>query len=78
MVGLTFDLPDKPGPLAEITSIIAGLGGNVISVIHERASNYRDINSCLLHIEMETRNHEHVQEIKDALINAGYVIVKSY
>lgn len=78
VVGLTFDLPDKPGPLAEITSIIAGLGGNVISVIHERASNYRDINSCLLHIEMETRNHEHVQEIKDALINAGYVIVKSY
>ena len=78
VVGLTFDLPDKPGPLAEITSIIAGLGGNVISVIHERASNYRDINSCLLHIEMETRNHEHVQEIMDALINAGYVIVKSY
>lgn len=78
VVGLTFDLPDKPGPLAEITNIIAGLGGNVISVIHERASNYADINSCLLHIEMETRNHKHVEEIKEKLIDAGYTIVKSF
>ena len=78
VVGLTFDLPDKPGPLAEITNIIAGLGGNVISVIHERASNYADINSCLLHIEMETRNHQHVEEIKEKLTDAGYTIVKSF
>ena len=78
VVGMTFDLPDKPGPLADITSIIANLGGNVISVIHERASNYRDINSCLLHIEMETRDHEHVNKIREALIKEGYTILKSY
>lgn len=78
VIALTFDLPDKPGPLAEISNIIAGLGGNVISVIHERASNFTDINSCLLHIELETRNHEHVDEIKKKLKEAGYNIVKSY
>lgn len=78
VIALTFDLPDKPGPLAEISNIIAGLGGNVISVMHERASNFTDINSCLLHIELETRNHEHVDEIKKKLKEAGYNIVKSY
>lgn len=78
VVGLTFDLPDQPGPLAEISRIIAELGGNVISLMHERASNVGDINSCLLHVEMETRNYEHVEEIKKSLIEAGYKIVKSY
>lgn len=78
VIALTFDLPDKPGPLAEISNIIAGLGGNVISVMHERASNFTDINSCLLHIELETRNHEHVDEIKKKLKEAGYNIIKSY
>lgn len=78
VVALTFDLPDRPGPLADISHIISRLGGNVISVIHERSSSFTDINSCLLHIEMETRNHEHVAEIKSALEAAGYHIQKSY
>ena len=78
VVGITFDLPDQPGPLAEISRIIAERGGNVISVIHERASNIADINSCLLHIEMETRDYQHVEEIKSRLTEAGYNIVKSY
>lgn len=78
VIALTFDLPDQPGPLAEISRIIAEQGGNVISVIHERASNFADINSCLLHIEMETRNQQHVETIKNKLLEAGYKIVKSY
>lgn len=78
VVALTFDLPDRPGPLAEISKIISDLGGNVISVIHERSSNFTDINSCLLHIEMETRNHAHVAEIKEKLEASGYPILKSY
>lgn len=78
VVGLTFDLPDKPGPLAHITNTIASLGGNVISVIHERSSSFTDINSCLLHIELETRDHAHVEEIKEKLQAEGYNILKSY
>lgn len=78
VVALTLDLPDKPGVLAEISGIIADLGGNVISVIHERSSNFSSINGCSLHIEMETRNHEHVEEIKKHLQEAGYPILRSY
>ena len=78
VVALTFELTDRPGPLADISRIISELGGNVISVIHERTSSFTDINSCLLHIEMETRNLEHVNEIKQKLEEAGYPILKSY
>ena len=78
VVALTFDLPDRPGPLADISKIISDLGGNVISVIHERSSTFTNINGCLLHIEMETRNHDHVAQIKRKLEEAGYVILRSY
>lgn len=78
VVALTLDLPDKPGVLAEISKIISQQGGNVISVIHERTSSFTNINGCLLHIEMETRDHEHVAEIKRLLEAAGYPIIQSY
>lgn len=78
VVALTLDLPDKPGVLAEISKIISDEGGNVISVIHERSSNVANITSCQLHIEMETRNHQHVDCIKVKLEDAGYPIIKSY
>ena len=78
VVALTLDLPDKPGVLTEISKIISDQGGNVISVIHERSSTFTNIKGCHLHIEMETRNHEHVAEIKRLLKAAGYPILRSY
>lgn len=78
VVALSLDLPDRPGVLAEISKIIAEEGGNVISVIHERSANFAPINGCVLHIEMETRNHDHVEHIKQKLTEAGYPILKSY
>lgn len=35
---VTIDLSDKPGVLAEVSDIIGKLGGNIISVTHERIS----------------------------------------
>lgn len=74
---LNIELLDKPGQLKGVSKIIADLGGNVISVHHERASECSDINGCYLRIELETRNYEHIEEIKTALINAGYNIASS-
>ena len=78
LVAITLDLPDRPGALADVSKVIAGLGGNVISVVHERVSSFTNINSWLLHIEMETRNQAHIDEIKEGLKNTGYTILRSY
>lgn len=72
---LCIELMDKPGQLREVSSIIAALGGNVISVHHERASEKMDINGCFLRIVLETRNYEHIKMIMDALIKAGFRLV---
>ncbi len=72
---LCIELMDKPGQLQDVSTIIATHGGNVISVHHERASETMDINGCYLRIVLETRNHEHIKEITDALTGAGFKLV---
>ena len=67
-------LIDKPGQLKGVSQIIADLGGNVTSIHHERSSEGSDVNGCYLRIVLETRNFEHIKQIKDALTDAGYCI----
>lgn len=75
LADLVIELLDKPGQLKGVSKIISELGGNVISVNHDRADLNMDINACFLRISMETRNHAHVEEIKSTLINHGYKII---
>lgn len=72
---MTIELMDKPGQLELVSHIIAAQGGNVITVHHERANEGSDINGCYLRIEMETRNFEHIVQIRKALTDAGLHIV---
>ena len=69
---MSVELLDKPGQLQDVAEAIAKEGGNVISVHHERASEGSDINGCYLRLVMETRNFEHIEAIKNALIARGY------
>ena len=72
---LNIELLDKPGQLKDVSRIIADLGGNVISIHHERANEGSDINGCFLRITMETRDYAHIQEIRSALMGAGFHLV---
>lgn len=72
---LVIELVDKPGQLLGVSEIISRTGGNVVSVNHARTDVDLDINSCVLRISMETRNQNHLDEIKKALADGGYKIV---
>ena len=72
---LCIELTDKPGQLKQVSAIIADLGANVISIHHERASETMDINGCYLRIVLETRNHEHINDITRGLTTAGFKLV---
>lgn len=75
---LIIEMVDKPGQLKEVSAMIADLGANVVSVHHDRGGEDTDINGCYLRIAMETRNHEHIEQISKAIADAGYHIVKRY
>ena len=72
---LMIELMDKPGQLKNVSRIIADLGGNVTSVHHERANEGSDVNGCYLRIVLETRNFEHIQQIRQALTDFGFKLV---
>ena len=72
---LMIELMDKPGQLKNVSRIIADLGGNVTSVHHERANEGSDVNGCYLRIMLETRNFDHIAEIKRALTDFGFKLL---
>ena len=79
MTGRTYsmniELIDKPGQLMDVSRIIAEAGGNVISIHHERANEGSAVNGCYVRIVLETRNYQHIDEIKTALKDNGFKIV---
>ena len=72
---VSINLSDKPGQLSKVCSVVGDLGANILSVQHERNSTNTQINGCTLRVEMETRNHEHIAEIKKGLADAGFEVL---
>lgn len=69
------DLVDKPGQLSGVCSVVGEKGGNIISVTHERINTSTAINGCTIRIELETRDRDHIDEIRKAFSDAGYNVL---
>lgn len=72
----TIALVDKPGQLLGVSQVISECGGNVVAVDYDNGDPDMDINSCFLRITTETKNHEHIETIKKALLKKGFQVVK--
>ena len=72
---LIVELLDKPNQLGEVATLIAACGGNLTSVIHERSNEGSDINDCYLRIQVETRNFEHIRQIRAKLTEHGFKLL---
>lgn len=71
---LKVELMDRPGQLVQVSQIIAEHGGNITGVHHERTNENTGINGCFVRINIETRNFEHINAIKQALKEKGFKI----
>lgn len=69
---ITVELRDLPGSLAQVTSQLAGLGANIEEVHHQRTFTQLPLQSAEVEFVVQTRNHEHVREILEALQSAGF------
>lgn len=65
-------LPDKPGELVNVASIIAKEQGNVIRLDHNQFVSINRNAAVELTITMETFGHEHQKQIFQALVDKGY------
>ncbi len=69
---VTVRLPDRPGQLAKVSSLIAGLQGNVIRLEHNQFATINRNSAVELKITLETFGTDHKNSIVKALEEAGY------
>lgn len=65
---------DRPGALAKLLKAIADSQGNLIEVIHNRASAMVPLGMTGVEIQIETRDAAHIEEILGILREAGYAV----
>lgn len=64
-------LPDKPGELVRVASIIAGANGNVIKLEHNQFVSINRRDTVELRITIEAFGHEHKEQIVQKLEEGG-------
>lgn len=72
LCSIEIELEDEPGQLVGVSSCIARVGGNVTGVHYDRTSNVRRVRDCILKLDIETKNHEHIEQIKQELRKQGF------
>ncbi|MBR2531916.1 MAG: threonine ammonia-lyase [Lachnospiraceae bacterium] len=75
IVQLRTKLVDKAGNLAQLLSCIADNGANVLEIDHEREDAKTEVNSCVVSLTLETRDHEHVLKLRQDLESRGYSLL---
>ncbi|GAB3580140.1 threonine ammonia-lyase [Leifsonia lichenia] len=75
---LTIMLPDRPGQLARISEILAGVNANVVEVLHTRHGRGLQLSQVELDVSVETRGTDHRHHVIEALRAAGYDPVLDY
>ncbi len=70
-------LPDKPGQLTKVSEIISKCGGNVVGVNYGPSGMDTALATCVLNLQLETRDFRQIGEIHGALEMAGYHLLRS-
>jgi threonine dehydratase len=76
---LTFrcPLPDRPGALATLLAEVAGLGANVLDVVHERVTPGLHVDEVEVLLQVETRGPAHCDGVISKLRESGYRLLFS-
>lgn len=65
-------ISDRPGGLADLAAQIAACGASIKQVVHDRAFAGSDVSEVQVLCTVETRNHEHLRDLRDRLKAHGF------
>jgi threonine dehydratase len=71
---LAVEIPDVPGSLATVTAVVAEIGANILEVSHRRDLPTVELKGALLELIVETRDREHLDELREALERRGFAV----
>ncbi len=74
-LNLQVTLPDLPGGLAQLLTLVGEAGANVIEVAHERISPSLLLDEVDVHLQMETRGEPHAEAVIASIREHGYKVL---
>ncbi len=75
LMRLTVEMRDRPGELGRLLSVITEQGANVHAIQHDRTRRDVRIGGARVTLELETRGHDHIERIREALVAHGHKVV---
>jgi threonine dehydratase len=67
-------ISDRPGGLADLAALIASTGASIKQVVHDRAFASPDVSAVNVLCTVETRDHQHLAELRALLKNRGVAV----
>jgi threonine dehydratase len=67
-------ISDRPGGLADLARLIASTSASIKQVVHDRAFASHDVSAVNVLCTVETRNHQHLAELRALLKSRGVEI----
>ena len=72
LVRIRIHLPDRPGALVELSSVIAAQRANIVELQFDRAYYGVSLGDTAIDVTLETRGAAHLAELVAAISKAGY------
>lgn len=74
IISLRIQIPDRPGVLGSISSLLGKHGANILEVSHRRMLLDVPAKGAGIDVMLEARDRQHVEAIMQALIDEGYKV----
>ncbi|WP_265523508.1 threonine ammonia-lyase [Oerskovia flava] len=68
-------LDDRPGALAQVLDVVAGVGGSIMHIDHDRTDVHLSIGEAWVRMQLETKGPEHCTQLVTELRGAGYQVI---
>ncbi|HKX70095.1 MAG TPA: threonine ammonia-lyase [Acidimicrobiales bacterium] len=71
---LRVEVPDAPGSMGDVTTILGRAGANIVEILHQRMFVDLSAKSAEIEVTVETLDNHHVHRVVAALEDAGYAV----
>jgi threonine dehydratase len=68
-------LDDRPGALAQMLDVVAGVGGSIMHIDHDRTDVHLAIGEAWVRMQVETKGQKHCEALVAQLRGAGYRVL---
>lgn len=76
LMRLVVTVPDVPGSLARLLTVVGETGGNILQVQHDRNAKGVELGQTQVEIDLESKGFEHATELRGAIASAGFRLVE--